>query len=616
MYNSFFGFKEKPFKLVPNPDYLFMSKSHEIAMAHLIYATDQGDGFVVITGEVGTGKTTLCRNFLELLNDHTESAYIFNPNLNSAELLSSICTEFGITHSKGTVKELLDALNTFLIQQNEAGRKAILLVDEAQNLTVENLEMIRMLSNLETTRSKLLQIVLVGQPELNHKLDSHELRQLAQRISLSYYLTPLSPGETAAYIKHRVHIAAQRQNQLFSARASRMVHRYANGIPRLINIACDRALLTAYSLNLNKVTGAVVKTAINELAPRRHRNAAGSRTRRLAWGAAVLGLLAVAALIMMPGGTIPGRFLSTRNSASPPAAEPVEGPVVAATAPGAQVHKVPPMPSRIDEAPRDSAEIPAPVDAAGEQDAKDIQLAEAAPAVLSDQAPKTEPMVDEGSVSAQLTELDTQHSRVHAAEALLALWQQPQPNLRHIPPLVQDSAFFDIAARQYGLRLYTLEDNWPLVRRLNMPVIIAVHDGTKNTTAYLTLVGWRGERMYLQGRISGKVWDTDLASLQPYLQGPVHVFWKNILGFDAIISQGASNQAVLTVKELLRQAGYAQIKPAPIFDAATAAAVVDFQARHKLEADGLVGPLTKMMLINAVQAIETPRLNLERGTGA
>jgi general secretion pathway protein A len=343
MYNSFFGFKEKPFKLVPNPDYLFMSKSHEIAMAHLIYATDQGDGFVVITGEVGTGKTTLCRNYLSLLNDQIESAYIFNPNLDAIELLTSICDEFGIVDAGGTVKELLDSLNQYLINQNEAGRKAILLIDEAQNLTVKNLEMVRMLSNLETTRSKLLQIILVGQPELNDKLDSHELRQFAQRISLSYYLAPLAAKETEGYIRHRIHIAAQRQTAIFTSRACRVVHRYSNGLPRLINIACDRALLTAYSLNLDKVTAPVAKTAIKELTNRGSRISSGGWIRPLIWGAVSACILGIAVLALIQSGLL-------SEMAKPPipsSPEMVEASEVSETAPvpsAEQTFRVPSQP--------------------------------------------------------------------------------------------------------------------------------------------------------------------------------------------------------------------------------------------------------------------------------
>ncbi|MFP4350154.1 MAG: ExeA family protein, partial [Desulfococcaceae bacterium] len=268
MYKKFFGFKERPFQLVPNPAYLFLSKSHEEALAHLSYAVSQGDGFVEITGEVGTGKTTLCRVFLGGLGENTEAAYIFNPLLNAVQLLKAVNDEFGIDSRADTEKELIDTLNTFLMEKKRQGKQVIVLIDEAQKLGEDVLEQLRLLSNLETDTSKLLQIILVGQPELREMLDSQELRQLGQRITLSCYLTPLDLRETRAYIQHRIQIASQRPGVKFTRGAFWSIYRYSRGIPRLINIASDRALLTAYGLHKRKITGAIARSAIRELASR------------------------------------------------------------------------------------------------------------------------------------------------------------------------------------------------------------------------------------------------------------------------------------------------------------------------------------------------------------
>ncbi|MEJ2038942.1 MAG: AAA family ATPase [Desulfosarcinaceae bacterium] len=355
MYNSYFGFREKPFKLVPNPDYLFLSKSHEVSLAHLTYATDQGDGFVVITGEVGTGKTTLCRIFLERLDNETESAYIFNPNLDSVELLTSICNEFGIQTKLSTVKGLLDVLNNYLITKNKEGRKVILLIDEAQNLTIENLEMVRMLSNLETTRSKLLQIVLVGQPELRDKLDSYELRQLSQRISLSCHLTPLSAKETEGYIGHRINIAAQRSLELFTAGACRKIYQYTTGIPRLINIACDRALLSAYSLNRKNVTAAIAATAIRELSNRGRAPRAGFGWKYIAWGALACLVSLTLGIWVMKSDVLTKKKTPTAASLVPRHEKTDVAP------PAEQTYKIPDSPNMEtpDPAPADIPEAPA-----------------------------------------------------------------------------------------------------------------------------------------------------------------------------------------------------------------------------------------------------------------
>jgi general secretion pathway protein A len=265
MYNKFFGFKEKPFKLVPNPEYLFLSKSHEEILAHLSYAISQEDGFVEITGEVGTGKTTLCRAFLESLDQSIEAAYIFNPKLDALQLLKVINDEFGIDSSPDNTKDLIDKLNAFLIAKNAAGLKVLLLIDEAQNLSLEVLEQLRLLSNLETTQKKLLQIVLVGQPELGEILSSPQLRQLGQRITINCQLVPLTFQETRDYIRHRISLASHRAGPLFNKGACRAIYKFSKGVPRLINIACDRALLNAFSRNSFKISASITREAIKEL---------------------------------------------------------------------------------------------------------------------------------------------------------------------------------------------------------------------------------------------------------------------------------------------------------------------------------------------------------------
>ena len=253
MYTTFFGLKEKPFKLVPDPTFLYLGPSHEDALAHLQYAISQGEGFMVITGEVGTGKTTLCRVFLEELSENTRAAFIFNPKLDAIQLLQSINSEFGLSAEADTLRQLMDDLNAFLLENKSLGRNAVLLIDEAQNLSADVLEQIRLLSNLETTREKLLQIILVGQPELRTLLESHDLRQLSQRISLRYNLSPLTRAQTGAYIEHRLGVAAKKPFMPFSSGAVDVIYRHASGIPRLINIACDRAFLKAFNLEKKQI---------------------------------------------------------------------------------------------------------------------------------------------------------------------------------------------------------------------------------------------------------------------------------------------------------------------------------------------------------------------------
>ena len=267
MYESFFALKEKPFALTPNPRFLFLSKTHNEVYAHLIYGIESRAGFVEVTGEVGTGKTTILRTLLSHLDESKyRVAFIFNPKLTAFELLKNINREFGVADDGLSSPDLIHALNEFLLAENRAGRTPILVIDEAQNLSGEVLEQIRLLSNLETEDDKLIQVILVGQPELRHHLSDHSLRQLNQRIAVRYQLRPLNREETSSYILHRLNIAGRPDGNVFSSSALRRVFQCSGGVPRRTNLICDRALLTAYSEERSIVTVGDVNQAVKELA--------------------------------------------------------------------------------------------------------------------------------------------------------------------------------------------------------------------------------------------------------------------------------------------------------------------------------------------------------------
>ncbi|MGC2062876.1 MAG: AAA family ATPase [Thermodesulfovibrionales bacterium] len=246
MYLEHFGLKEIPFSIVPDPHYLYMSKGHREALAHLRYGINNNAGFVMLTGEVGAGKTTICRSLLKQMPQDIETAFILNPRLTVEELLASVCDEFRIDYPKGntSVKVFVDGINEYLLSVHRSGRRAVLIIEEAQNLSPGVLEQLRLLTNLETDRRKLLQIILLGQPELRDMLDRPELRQLAQRITARYHLGPLSSGELDAYIAHRIAVAGC-DGRLFPSSLMPKLFYLSNGIPRVINVICDRALLGA-----------------------------------------------------------------------------------------------------------------------------------------------------------------------------------------------------------------------------------------------------------------------------------------------------------------------------------------------------------------------------------
>ncbi len=266
MYTSFFGLNEKPFTITPDPRYLFMSERHGEGLAHLVYGVTESGGFIQLTGEVGTGKTTLVRTLLGQIPAEVDIALILNPQLTAIEFLTAICEELKIAlpEDKGSAKALVDALNHHLLDAHARGRRTILLIDEAQNLTEDVLEQLRLLTNLETAKQKLLQIILIAQPELREKLAQNNLRQLAQRVTGRYHLEPLSRDESDKYIDHRLKVAGA-LTEIFDPRARREVFRLSGGVPRVMNVICDRALLGAYSRETRTVNKRLVRRAANEV---------------------------------------------------------------------------------------------------------------------------------------------------------------------------------------------------------------------------------------------------------------------------------------------------------------------------------------------------------------
>lgn len=269
MYNDFYRFKEDPFNITPDPHYWFLTSRHQDALNHLLFGIQERKGFIQLTGEVGAGKTTLCRVLLNELPERFHTALILNPVLTETQLIRAALAEFGISTKRIDKLTGLSLLNEFLLKVSAAGQDAVLIIDEAQDMPDKTLEMARLLSNLETERQKLLQIALIGQPELRKKLQKTKFRQLAQRITIRYHLRRLSLDETTRYIQHRLHIAAQHQNAAsvvrFDADAVKEIHHYSGGTPRLVNAAADKALLAGYVNNTWWIDKRLARRAIKEL---------------------------------------------------------------------------------------------------------------------------------------------------------------------------------------------------------------------------------------------------------------------------------------------------------------------------------------------------------------
>jgi general secretion pathway protein A len=583
MYNAYFGFREKPFRLVPNPEYLFLSKSHEEALAHLNYAISQGEGFVEITGEVGTGKTTLCRAFLENLDERTVAAYIFNPKLGPKQLIKTINDEFGIQYNADDTKDLTDKLNRFLIQKRAERKKVIVLIDEAQNLTKTVLEQLRLLSNLETNKEKLLQIILVGQPELAEMLDAHDLRQIGQRISLRYQIAPLSLKETREYIQYRLNIASQKRAPLFDPAAIRRIFAHSGGIPRVINIACDRALLTAFGMNRRRVTGRIADIALSEMTHRGHaRRPALMEGRNALALFALFCLLAVALLYRQSLSEAVGSFFSPRpaatadptpseESAGAPAAAPLRPPAAEADAATA--------------APGMEAKAPAP--------AAEPTAAPRAGASLAD----------------YLKRADSRASRQAALAEVMGAWGaalEPKPYLDAVD---DDPTFFNLSAKAAGFLVQRIEADLEFLRRLDMPVILEFRPAGKLPHAYLGLTALAGSRFRLNAGAGDPAIETDAVELGRNWNGIAYLPWKNFLSLSGTIPGNAPADSVLALKMLLRDLGHTGIPLSKDYDGTTQKTVEQIQTKYGVPVDGVVGNLTKIILYREGKSFDIPRLN-------
>ncbi len=585
MYERFFGLVDAPFRLTPDPRYLFLSRKHKDALAHLTLGLTESSGFVCITGDVGTGKTTLLRFFLPGVGPDTSTAYIFNPALSSLELLQTINSEFGLPATSTSKKELVDALNRHLLAQREAGRRALVVVDEAQALALDVLEQLRLLSNLETTTEKLLRIILVGQPQLRGLLLHPALVQLNQRITLRWHMGPLTRAETAAYVRHRLRVAGDGQeSRLFTRPALRLIHRLSGGVPRLVNMIAHRAMLAAFADDARRVTRRCVVRVHREIesvplpAP-------APAPRRLVW-AAVGGGIAVGVLALAVG------WLVARPEASGPADA-----VVALAPPIADTE------ARID--PQVEPAVPDPPPPVAETPpAAPIEVARAA-------APEPPATVPAPEIEQKLGWLTTAESTRAAVDAVLASW-----GVRALAPdePATTPADLDVAARRRGLEHLALVGNASMLRLLDLPAVLELRipDADGPRYAALTQMGASSAGSVLV--LDGEPTPVDAAFLERHWFGQAHLFWRD---FDALgpttLAAAARGPQVARLQALLQRTGAYAGPTSGAYDANTKAAVLAFQRSRLIAADGRVGPLTSIMLY-ATAGYTRPTLSAGGGT--
>ena len=579
MYTQFFNLREMPFSIAPDPAYLYMSPRHQEALGHLLYGTGRYGGFVQLTGEVGTGKTTIIRTLLAQRLDNVDVAMIHNPRQSEREFVQSICDELHIDYrhpadgSDPTLKTLVDALNEYLVARHAEGRRTVLIIDEAQQLAPDVLEQVRLLTNLETHKEKLLRIMLVGQPELAELLARQDLRQLAQRITARYHLTPLSADETGEYIAHRLQVAGGARD-LFNAAAVKRIHKYSGGVPRLVNVLCDRALLGAYAQSVRQVTPALVDLAASEVfgsdlpAPRsaaapapasptrpkrRHDWRFTQRLRTWAWpwlAMPVFGLITAWLALMF------WRALPANQPA--PAPEPTATESTPTTATAEPVPEIAPVASK-----------PKPLPAPTITPAQTTQPTDAAKPAATVAAP----------LDTAIASLNTQ------VQKLAQLWQ---PGYR----LARGEKACISLHRD---RIECLKGNgeWADLAAMNVPTVLTLN---RNGGLHYVLLQSLGRDSATFATANGPV-TLPLTAIDPVWTGEYLALWRRETDESTIGPETRGEPVLWLRKRLQAKLGHAVGDPAdPLWDEQLRKAVAGVQAGLGIKADGIAGPRTLLAL--------------------
>lgn len=604
MYKKYFGLSELPFTIAPDPRYLYLSAEHREALASLLYGINCNGGFVLLTGEIGTGKTTVCRCLLEQIPETAEIAFILNPKYSISELLEAICDELKIRYerSENRIKGYIDALNGHLLESHARGVNTVLIIDEAQNLSLDALEQIRLLTNLETSSEKLLQIILIGQPELLEKLSSPQLRQLNQRITARYHLHALNPTELREYVSHRLNVSGC-EAPLFTPGALRTLHRLTGGVPRMVNIICDRALLGAYVERRRAVDSGVLRRAAAEVLGRGG-EAVGGRLGRLprwaSWSAAALLLLALGVWLpgmagdggwprlqaMLQPTPTPASSLATPAAASEqkPVAEAATGSAEpAAAAPAVAAPAAQPIEQA---APASTGEALLPE---GVVEPLDEEPAPAVAATVAAVPVDAAPQVSSPGDWQWPAGTDLGATEALAYRALFRSW-----GLSYDPQMAPQLCSF---ARARNLSCLLQPGGLDDLLQYNLPAVVNLFNA-RGQDFQAALIGIDRARGLARLEIAGEQRWVELNELRNWMSGTRLLLWRMPPGYSAPLRPEGYGPLVPWLENNLARL---QGKPMPAasrqrYDEPLQLQVLAFQHQNRLQTDGVVGPQTIIQL--------------------
>jgi general secretion pathway protein A len=585
MYEKYFGLNESPFNMTPDPRFLYFSDKHSEALTQLLYGIKGRKGFLVITGEIGAGKTTLCRALLNELDKNIKSALILNSNLSEIELLQAINEDLGIPFNFNNKKELIDELNKFLLKELDEEGNVVIIIDEAQNLTPSVLEQIRLLSNLETTKQKLLQIILFGQPQLRDVLGLPELQQLNQRISIRYHINSLSRKETEDYINHRLVIAGSKGDITFSTGALNRLYKYSGGIPRLINVVCDKSLLAGYVLETRNITRQIIDKSIGEIE--------GTTTYK------------------------------KKKIKKPIDTKPVDKrkPLVAITLVVALFFafiwfwsKNPPnFVKNIVSNPIKNSDSAIVIKDKNNKTEKTLETSQPEGKLLD----KPSSVINENQTehfyfdeNKILRSKEPAFSNITSLFTILKLWNIDVDLEAEYGKYKDNPGYFSFWSEtaKYQLQATYIHMDLPRIKALGVPCILQIQDADLRNIKYVLFMGFKGDNVLLGSCTEGLL-ELTQKKLEEKWNGVSIIVWKNLTNLDRELHEGMSGEDVKKAEEIFRKLGYFKgIPPTDYFSAITSTVVKHFQTSTGIKVDGIIGPETKIALYTRMENSGYPTL--------